>query len=62
MAIKKCTPACKNLRSIRFGFDGKTRVIGASYDKRDRLATCALRPEATIHIKTEPECLINKER
>lgn len=61
MAIKFCTPACGNLRSVRYGFDG-SRVVGAGYDKRDRVATCALRPAETIHIKTEPECLVNKER
>lgn len=62
MAIKKCTAACKNLRSIRFGFDGKTRVVGASYDRRDRFATCVLRPNETINIRTEPECLVQRER
>lgn len=61
MAIKKCTPACGNLRSLRYGFDS-SRVVGASYDKRDRVATCSLRPDVTIHIKTEPECVVNKER
>jgi hypothetical protein len=61
MAIKFCTPACKNLRSIRYGFDN-SRLVGTSYDKRDKLATCALQPEATIHIKTQPECLVKKER
>lgn len=61
MAIKKCTATCKNLRSIRYGFDN-SRVVGSSYDKRDRLATCVLRPNETIQIKAEPECLVNKER
>ena len=61
MAIKLCTETCKNLRSIRYGFDN-SRIVGSSYDKRDHLATCSLRPEATIHIKTKPECLIKGER
>lgn len=62
MAIKKCTAACKNLRSVRYGFDGKTRIVGASFDKRDKVATCALLPNETINIRTEPECLVERER
>lgn len=61
MATKKCTAACKNLRSVRYGFDN-SRIVGASFDKRDRLATCALRPNETIYIRTEPECLLTSER
>ena len=61
MAIKFCTPTCKNLRSVRFGFDS-SRIVGASYDKKDKQATCVLRPEATIIVASRPECLIKKER
>lgn len=60
MAIKFCTPACKNLRSLRYGFDN-SRIVGSSFDKRDKVATCALRPEATIQIGTRPECLVKRE-
>ena len=62
MDVDICHEKCKHLRSLRYGFDGKTRVVGASYDKRDRFATCALRPEVTIAVKSQPECVAKRER
>ena len=60
MAIKFCTADCKNLRSLRYGFGGE-RVVGKSYDRRDRFATCSLLPAATITVAVRPECLLKRE-
>lgn len=62
MAVVICTDKCPHLRSLRYGFDGKTRLVGACYDRRDRFATCALRPEVTIDVRTQPGCVATRER
>ena len=54
---KLCTPACRHLRSIRYGFDGKP-ITAAGYDKRDKMATCALDPKARILLSGLPVCFM----
>ncbi len=55
-----CTASCRHLRSRYYGFDGS--VILAAYNGKDRLATCAMRPNITIHTRSLPTCFVEKER
>lgn len=52
---KLCTPACRHLRSIRYGFDGKP-ITAAGFDKRDKMATCAKNPKLRIVLSGQPVC------
>lgn len=49
-----CSEKCEHLRSFRYGFGGE-RIL-APYDKRDKLAGCALKPEITLHMRSYPVC------
>ena len=49
-----CTEACEHLRSFRFGFGGE-KLLGP-FNIRDRVATCALQPEITLHMMAYPRC------
>lgn len=55
--VRRCSPECEHLRSFRKGFDGKR--IFAPYDKRDRSAVCALRPEVVLSMRACPVCWRN---
>lgn len=52
--MSKCTIGCEYLRSFRYGFDGS--VVVAPYDKRDKLATCALKPNLVLQVRGCPTC------
>jgi hypothetical protein len=49
-----CTGSCEHLRSFRNGWDNQ-RVLG-TFNIRDRQATCALKPEMTLHLMAFPRC------
>lgn len=49
-----CSVDCEHLRSFRYGFDGSK--IFAPFDKRDRVAGCALNPEVELHMRSYPVC------
>lgn len=48
-----CREDCEHLRSFKVGFG--QRVL-APYDKRDRKAVCALRPDEELHMRSYPPC------
>ena len=52
---KLCTPECRHLRSIRYGFD-TTPIVAAGYDKRDKMATCLKNPRLRIVLSHRPVC------
>lgn len=50
-----CHDKCEYLRSFRYGFDGVTKVL-APYDKRDKMATCLLKPDVVLPMRACPVC------
>jgi hypothetical protein len=58
---KFCTVQCRHLRSVRYGFDGRP-VVGAHYDRRDTMATCALNQTLQIVPRMKPICAMEGER
>ena len=55
---KRCGPKCRFIRSFRYGFDGN-RFPGP-FDRRDRLAGCAKRPEVTLVVEDRPPCVLEE--
>jgi hypothetical protein len=50
-----CKTTCEHLRSFRYGFDGATKIL-APFDKRERMATCALKTDVVLHMRACPVC------
>lgn len=59
MSGETCDKRCEHLCSFKEGFDGRRML--APYNGIDRLAVCALVPEKTLHVRSEPACVRGEE-